>query len=124
MKTRILVIDVGGTNIKVLATGHRKPVVIPSGREMTPKKMVAAVRVATVGWEYNAVSIGYPGPVLHDRPVSEPHNLGSGWVGYNFNKAFGRPVKIINDAALQALGSYQGGRMLFIGLGTAMGSAM
>src|SRR5882762_6081678 len=112
MKSRILVIDVGGTHIKVLATGRRKPVAIPSGPDMTAKKMVAAVRAATTGWQYDAVSIGYPGPVLHGHPFSEPHNLGGGWVGYNFSKAFGRPVKIINDAALQALGSYRGRRML------------
>ena len=124
MKTRILVIDVGGTHVKVLATGHRKPVAIPSGPEMTAKKMVAAVRAATAGWQYAAVSIGYPGPVLHGHPVSQPHNLGGGWVGYNFSKAFGCPVKIINDAALQALGSYRGRRMLFLGLGTGLGSAM
>ena len=124
MKTRILVIDVGGTHVKVLATGHRKPVAIPSGPNMTAKKMVAAVRAATAGWQYDAVSIGYPGPVLYGHPFSEPHNLGGGWVGFDFSKAFGRPVKIVNDAALQALGSYQGGRMLFLGLGTGLGSAM
>jgi hypothetical protein len=121
---RILVIDVGGSHVKVLATGHKKPVVIPSGPEMTAKKLVAAVRVATVHWKYDAVSIGYPGPVVHGHPVSEPHNLGRGWVGFDFKKAFGRPVKVINDAAMQALGSYRGGRMLFLGLGTGLGSAL
>jgi predicted NBD/HSP70 family sugar kinase len=121
---RILVIDVGGSHVKVLATGHKKPVVILSGPEMTAKKLVAAVRVATLHWKYDAVSIGYPGPVVHGHPVSEPHNLGRGWVGFDFKKAFGLPVKVINDAAMQALGSYRGGRMLFLGLGTGLGSAL
>lgn len=121
---RILVIDVGGTHVKVLATGHKQRVEFPSGPEMTPAKMLAAVRAATVGWKYDAVSIGYPGPVVHGRPISEPHHLGSGWVGFDFKKVFGRPVKIVNDAAMQALGSYQGGRMLFLGLGTGLGSAL
>ena len=121
---KILVIDIGGTHVKVLATGHRKFVEFPSGPKMTPAKMVAAVRAATEGWKYDVVSIGYPGAVVHGRPISEPHHLGSGWVGFNFKKAFGRPVKIVNDAAMQALGSYQGGRMLFLGLGTGLGSAL
>ena len=122
---RILVIDIGGTHVKLLATGHKQRVEIPSGPKMTPAKMVAAVRAATAGWKYDAVSIGYPGPVVHGRPLSEPHNLGHGWVGFDFKKAFGRrPVKIINDAAMQALGSYQGKRMLFLGLGTGLGSAL
>jgi len=121
---KILVIDVGGTNVKVLATGHKKRVEIPSGPKMTPAKMVAAVRAATVGWKYDAVSIGYPGAVVHGRPIIEPRHLGSGWVGFDFKKALGRPVKIVNDAAMQALGSYQGGRMLFLGLGTGLGSAL
>jgi len=121
---KILVIDVGGTNVKVLATGHKKRVEIPSGPKMTPAKMVAAVRAATVGWKYDAVSIGYPGAVVHGRPIIEPRHLGSGWVGFDFKKALGRPVKLVNDAAMQALGSYQGGRMLFLGLGTGLGSAL
>ena len=119
---RVLVIDVGGTHVKVLATGHRQRVEFPSGRKMTPAKMVATVRA--VGWRYDAVSIGYPGAVVHGRPITEPRHLGSGWVGFDFKKAFGRPVKIVNDAAMQALGSYQGGRMLFLGLGTGLGSAL
>ena len=123
-KKTILVIDVGGTHIKVSATGQKTPVKIPSGAEMTPSKMVKAVRHATAGWNYSAVSIGYPGPVVHGHPVSEPHNLGGGWVGFDFEKAFQRPVKIVNDAAMQALGIYKGGRMLFLGLGTGLGSAM
>ncbi len=120
----ILVIDVGGTNIKVLATGHKEPLKIPSGPKMTAKKMVKEVREATKEWNYSAVSIGYPSPVVHGHPLSEPHNLGGGWVGFDFRKAFGRPVKIVNDAAMQALGIYRGGRMLFLGLGTGLGSAM
>jgi polyphosphate glucokinase len=121
---KILAIDVGGTHIKVLASGRKRPLEIPSGRKMTARKMVVAVRKATANWTYDAVSIGYPGPVVHNRPVCEPHNLGRGWVGFNFEKAFGRPVKVINDAAMQGLGSYRGGRMLFLGLGTGLGSAL
>lgn len=121
---RILVIDVGGTHVKVLATGHKQRVEFPSGPKMTPAKMLVATRAATVGWKYDAVSIGYPGPVVHGRPIGEPCHLGSGWVGFDFKKAFGRPVKMVNDAAMQALGSYQGGRMLFLGLGTGLGSAL
>jgi polyphosphate glucokinase len=121
---RILVVDVGGTHVKVLATGHRQRIEIPSGPKMTPARMVAAVRALTPDWNYAAVSIGYPGAVVHGRPIIEPRHLGSGWVGYDFKKAFGRPVKIVNDAAMQALGSYQGGRMLFLGLGTGLGSAL
>jgi len=121
---KILVIDVGGTHVKVLATGHKQVVKIDSGLKMTPAKMVAAVRAATPDWKYDVVSIGYPGPSAHGRPIAEPHNLGRGWVGFNFKKAFGKPVKIVNDAAMQALGSYQGGHMLFLGLGTGLGSAL
>ncbi len=121
---RILAIDVGGTHVKVLATGRRKPLEIPSGPKMTAKQMVRDVREGTTGWRYSVVSIGYPGPVLHGKPVSEPANLGGGWVGFDFKKAFGHPVRLINDAAMQALGSYKGGRMLFLGLGTGLGSAL
>ncbi len=121
---KILVIDIGGAHVKVLATGHKRRVEFPSGSKMTPAKMVSAVRAATVAWKYDAVSIGYPGPVVQGRPISEPYHLGSGWVGFDFKKAFGLPVKIVNDAAMQALGSYQGGRMLFLGLGTGLGSAL
>jgi polyphosphate glucokinase len=120
----ILVIDVGGTHIKVLATGQKEPVKIDSGPKMTAKKMVKEVREATKDWNYSVVSIGYPAPVVHGHPLSEPHNLAGGWVGFDFRKAFGRPVKIVNDAAMQALGIYRGGRMLFLGLGTGLGSAM
>src|SRR5271157_3601708 len=120
----VLVLDVGGTHVKMLATGRKKPIEIPAGPEMTAKEMVAAVRKATADWKYSAVSIGYPGPVVDGKPMSEPHHLGPGWVGFDFQKAFRRPVKVINDAAMQALGSYKGGRMLFLGLGTGLGSAM
>ncbi len=120
----ILVIDVGGTHIKVFVTGQKAPVKITSGPKMTAKKMVKKVLEATKGWNYSVVSIGYPAPVIHGHPLCEPHNLGGGWVGFDFRKAFGRPVKIVNDAAMQALGIYRGGRMLFLGLGTGLGSAM
>ncbi|SDU15636.1 polyphosphate glucokinase [Verrucomicrobium sp. GAS474] len=127
---KILVIDVGGTHVKVKATGlpsHREEIKIDSGPGMTARRMVAAVRKAVAGWKIDAVTIGYPGAVLHGRIVSEPHNLGSGWVRFDFKKAFGTAkVKIVNDAAMQALGSYEGKgkRMLFLGLGTGLGSAM
>ena len=121
---KILVLDVGGMHVKALATGRRNQVQIPSGSRMTATRMVSQVRIATAGWKYEAVSIGYPGPVVHGRPAVNPRYLGSGWVGFNFKKAFGCPVKIANDAAMQALGSYRGGRMLFLGLGTGLGSAL
>ena len=121
---KILVVDVGGTNVKVLATGRRTPVKIPSGPSLTPRAMVSAVREVANDWGYDAVSIGFPGPVKNGRPTREPWNLGKGWVRFDFKKAFGRPVRIINDAAMQALGSYAGGNMLFLGLGTGLGSAM
>jgi polyphosphate glucokinase len=120
----ILVIDVGGTHVKVLASGQKVHREAPSGPTMTAPRMVTAVKRLTADWQYDAVSIGYPGPVLHGRPVSEPHNLGGGWVGFDFRRAFGCPVKIVNDAAMQALGSYHGGRMLFLGLGAGLGSAL
>ncbi|MEO8484274.1 MAG: ROK family protein [Acidobacteriota bacterium] len=121
---RILVIDVGGSHVKVLATGRTKRIKIRSGPAMTPGAMVAAVREATAAWKYSVVSIGYPGPVLHGKPLTEPRHLGHGWVGFDFKTAFGCPVRVINDAAMQALGSYRGGRMLFLGLGTGLGSAL
>ena len=123
-REKVLVIDVGGTNIKVLAKGQKEPVKIPSGPKMTAKKMVKKVREATKDWNYSVVSIGYPGPVVHGRPLANPHNLGGGGVGFDFRKAFGHPVRMVNDAAMQALGIYRGGRMLFLGLGTGLGSAM
>jgi polyphosphate glucokinase len=120
----VLVIDVGGTHVKVRASGQSEPVKIRSGPKMTAKKMVKDVLEATAGWKYSRVSIGYPGPVVHGHPFHEPQNLGDGWVGFDFKKAFGHPVKIVNDAAMQALGIYRGGRMLFLGLGTGLGTAM
>lgn len=122
--TKILVIDIGGTHVKLQASTHRHPVMFPSGHKMSAKKMVAAVKKLTSGWKYNAISIGYPGPVVHGHIINEPFNLGKGWVGFNFRKTFGCPVKIINDATMQALANYKGGRMLFLGLGTGLGSAM
>lgn len=121
---KILVIDVGGTHVKVLATGQMEERKIASGLTMTASKMVRDVKLVTKDWDYGRLSIGYPGPVIHGRPMREPYNLGGGWVGFDFAKAFGRPTKLINDAAMQALGSYQGGRMLFLGLGSGLGSAM
>ena len=121
---KVLVIDVGGTHVKILATGHKVPTKIPSGPTLTPKKMVADVLAAAADWKYDVVSIGYPGPVVDGKPTLEPHNLAPGWVGFDFKKAFGCPVKIINDAAMQALGSYVGGRMLFLGLGTGLGTTL
>jgi len=121
---KILVIDVGGTHIKVQATGQTKEIKIDSGPKMTAKRMVKEVREATKDWDYDVISIGYPAPVIHGHPLSEPHNLAGGWVGFDFRKAFGKPVRITNDAAMQALGIYHGGRMLFLGLGTGLGSAM
>jgi len=121
---KILVIDIGGSHIKLLATGRRNPVKVPSGPTLTPARMVEEVLEATEGWSYDAVSIGYPGPVARNRPAKEPVNLGDGWVKFNYQRAFGVPVRIINDAAMQALGSYEGGKMLFLGLGTGLGSSL
>jgi polyphosphate glucokinase len=120
----VLVVDVGGTSVKILASGQKEHRSFPSGRTMTPTRMVAEVKTLATGWMHDVVSIGYPGPVLRGRPVAEPRNLGRGWVGFDFAAAFGRPVQIINDAAMQALGSYKGGKMLFLGLGTGLGTAM
>ena len=120
----ILAIDVGGTHVKVLATGQTEERKVVSGPTMTAAGMVEAVKAMTGDWTYEAVSLGYPGPVVHEMPFKEPTNLGPGWVGFDYAAAFGRPTKIINDAAMQALGSYDGGRMLFLGLGTGLGSAM
>jgi polyphosphate glucokinase len=121
---KILVLDVGGTHVKMLASGRKSPIKMKSGPTLTPRRMVSAVKRLTEGWAYDAVAIGYPGAVVHGRPVHEPHNLGPGWVGFDFKRAFGKPVRVINDAAMQALGSYRGGRMLFLGLGTGLGSAL
>ncbi len=120
----VLAIDVGGTHVKILATGQQQHREFASGPTFTPQKMIAGVKTLARDWKYDVVAMGYPGPVLHGRPVAEPHNLGRGWVGFNYAKAFRRPVKIVNDAAMQALGSYEGGKMLFLGLGTGLGTTM
>ena len=120
----VLVIDVGGTHVKILASGEKEKREFDSGPTLTARQMVSSVRKLADGWEYEVVSIGYPGPVVHDRPLAEPYNLGKGWAGFNFAAAFKLPTKVINDAAMQALGSYRGGKMLFLGLGTGLGSTM
>jgi polyphosphate glucokinase len=120
----ILVIDVGGTNVKMKVSSQDEIRKFPSGHEMTPSAMVAGIREATHDWTYDQVSIGYPGPVVKDRILLEPVNLGRGWVGFDFAAALGKPVQLINDAAMQALGSYDGGRMLFLGLGTGLGTTL
>jgi len=121
---KVLVIDVGGTNLKVSDGGPEPPLKIPSGQTLTAADMARNVLAATKEWDYEAVSIGYPGPVANGRPAEEPKNLGPGWVAFDFDAAFARPVRVINDAAMQALGSYEGGRMLYLGLGTGLGSAL
>src|SRR5687768_7028938 len=120
----ILVIDIGGSRLKILASGQTEPRRNRSGPGLTPQRMVEIVRDLAGDWRYDAVSIGYPGQVGDHGPRQEPGNLGAGWVGFNFAAAFERPVRIINDAAMQALGSYDGGRMLFLGFGTGLGSAL
>lgn len=120
----ILVLDIGGNNVKAVDSNHPEPLKIPSGPQMSAARMVLEVKEATKTWNPTAISIGYPGPVTKGRIVAEPHNLGPGWVGCDFQTAFGCPVKVVNDAAMQALGSYEGGNMLFLGLGTGLGSAM
>ena len=121
---KVLAVDIGGTNVKILATGQTEPRKFPSGKTLTPRKMVAGVKQLAKDWQYDVVSIGYPGQVVADRATTEPRNLAQGWVGFDFAAAFGRPVKVMNDAAMQALGSYEGGTMLFLGLGTGLGSAL
>jgi polyphosphate glucokinase len=121
---KVLVIDIGGTHVKVASTDMRVPIKIPSGPTMDAEQMTQQVLAATAGWAYDCISIGYPGPVVHDHPLAEPHNLGAGWIDFPYSKAFGKPIRFINDAAMQALGGYKGGRMLFLGTGTGLGSAM
>lgn len=123
-KLKILAIDVGGTHVKILATGEHEERKVDSGPTMTPQKMVRDVKKLAQGWKYDVISIGYPGPVIHGKILRDPYNLGQGWIGFHFSKTFGHPVRLMNDAAMQALGSYRGGRMLFLGLGTGLGSAM
>jgi polyphosphate glucokinase len=121
----ILGVDIGGTNLKFRSQRQADVIKVPSGPRMTPEFMMKAIHQHTVGWKYDHVSVGFPGPVIHDRPLLEPHNLGRGWVRFDFKKAFGgKPLKLLNDAAMQAMGSYSGGRMLYLGLGTGLGSAM
>jgi polyphosphate glucokinase len=120
----VLVIDIGGNHVKVVVTGQNQPREFGSGPTMTPWLMVAGVKKVGQSWKYDVISIGYPGVVLHGWPVAEPRNLGNGWVGFDYQAAFGKPVKVINDAAMQALGSYRGGKMLFLGLGTGLGSTL
>src|SRR6516165_10371711 len=120
----VLVVDVGGTSVKILASGQTAIRSFRSGPTLTPTRMVSGVKKLAADWTYEVVSIGYPGPVLQGRPTAEPANLGHGWVGFDFAAAFGRPVKVLNDAALQAMGSYEGGKMLFLGLGTGLGTAL
>jgi polyphosphate glucokinase len=120
----VLVVDVGGTNVKILATGQAEPSKFPSGPKMTPQQMVSGVKEVAAEWKYDVVSIGYPGPVRRGRVIAEPHNLAAGWVGFDFEAAFDCQVRLLNDAAMQALGSYKGGTLLFIGLGTGLGSAL
>ena len=124
MAHRVLVVDVGGTHLKILASGQRTIRKIASGPKMTARLMCNWVKKAASDWHYDVATIGYPGPVMHGRPVHEPYNMSTGWVGFDYAQGFGCPVKVINDAAMQAIGSYQGGRMLFLGLGTGLGSAM
>jgi len=121
---KVLVIDVGGTNVKVASTDVPVPIKIPSGPKMTAAVMCRKVLAATKGWSYDCISVGYPGPVLNNRPIAEPHNLGPGWVDFNYERALGKPLRFLNDAAMQALGGYKSGRMLFLGVGTGLGSAM
>lgn len=121
---KVLVADIGGNHVKLLATGQNEPRKLDSGPLLTPGRMMEQIAGLISDWEHDAVSIGYPGPVQDNRPLADPHNLGPGWIAFNFEAAFDRPVKIINDAAMQAIGSYRGGRMLFLGLGTGLGSAL
>jgi polyphosphate glucokinase len=120
----VLAVDIGGTNVKILASGEKEPRKFPSGPHLTPREMVAGVKKLARGWKFDAVSMGYPGMVIHNHPVAEPRNLGRGWIGFDYRAGFGKPVKIVNDAAMQALGSYKGGKMLFLGLGTGLGSTV
>ena len=123
MKKKVLVIDVGGTNVKMMISrGERRK--FKSGPKMTPREMIAQVKAQLNGWQFDVIAIGFPAPVRDGRILSDPKHLGKGWVGFNFEKALGKPVRILNDAALQALGSYRGGRMLFLGLGTGLGSTL
>ena len=120
----VLVIDVGGSHVKIMATGHADERRMVSGSALTAAQMVSGVRALARGWKYDAVAIGFPGPVVRNRPAAEPRNLGTGWVAFDFEKAFGCPVRMVNDAAMQALGGYNGGKMLFLGFGTGLGTTL
>jgi polyphosphate glucokinase len=124
MRMNVLVIDIGGTSVKILASGQQEPRKASTGPSFTADQLVPTVQKLAEGWNYDAISMGYPAPVIRGRPIIDPFNLGPGWVGFNFAGAFGKPVRLINDAAMQALGSYEGGKMLFLGLGTGLGSAV
>jgi predicted NBD/HSP70 family sugar kinase len=121
---KILVVDIGGNNVKLLVSGEKAPRKVPSGPTLTAARMASSVRKAVAGWKYDGVTIGFPGPVKGGRPAAEPVNLGGGWVRFDYARAFGKPVRVVNDAVMQALGSYRGGRMLFLGLGTGLGAAL
>jgi polyphosphate glucokinase len=121
---KILMVDVGGTNVKLMATGHEGRRKVPSGTEFTPSRMVKEVLKAAEGWEFEAISLGYPGLVAEGKPASEPVNLGGGWMNFDYEKAFGLPVRFINDAAMQALACYTQGRLLYLGFGTGTGAAI
>ena len=121
---KVLAVDVGGTHVKILASGAKERREFASGPTLTAAEMVKQVKALAKGWTYDHVTVGYPGPVLHDRPVAEPHNLGKGWMGFDFAKAFGKPTRVMNDAAMQALGGYRGGKMLFLGFGTGLGTTL
>ena len=121
---KVLVADVGGTHVKLSVSGQDLPRRFDSGPTLTAEQMVSQVAQVAVGWSYDVVSVGYPGPVTRGRILADPHNMGPGWLGFDLERAFGRPVKLINDAAMQALGSYEKGKMLFVGLGTGLGSAL
>jgi polyphosphate glucokinase len=123
-QVRVLVVDVGGTKVKMLASGEREWRRFVSGPGLTASEMVSKVKRATADWEYDVVSLGYPGPVVFGRVIGDPTNLARGWIDFDFPRAFARPVNVVNDAALPALGSYKGGRMLFIGLGTGVGAVL
>lgn len=123
-RRKVLVIDIGGNNVKLLVSGHKEARKFPSGPKLTPRKMMAGIKALTKDWKYDAVSIGYPGVVHGNRITAEPINLGKGWVGFSFRAAFRKPVRIVNDAVMQAIGSYKGGTMLFLGLGTGLGTAL
>jgi polyphosphate glucokinase len=120
----VLVIDIGGSHVKLSVTGATKSRRFDSGRALTPDLLVEQVRATTADWRYDVISLGFPGVVARGAPAAEPGNLGDGWVGFDFHEAFGRPVRLVNDAVMQALGAYEGGRMLFLGLGTGLGSAL